>query len=246
MPPARRRTSCRSGSSPTCAASIPGYEQKHFDDASKRGTLRLIASPDGRDGSVTIHADASIAAALLDGAESVVRDLDAGAQGLRAGRSRQRRRQRPAPLGRRRRRAERREDRSASRTATTPRCWSSTSPESRLLHVHFTHQLIEAHHANPLSKLDRSRRPDPARPDLHPLGFRQDRRLRGHRRLHRLGASAAADAGRGADDPDRTRRRPRARHRLLHPADGGRSRRLHRARRLHLPRLLGRSRRPSR
>jgi len=52
------------------------YEQRHFDDASKRGTLRLIASPDGRDGSVTIHADASIAAALLDGAESIERELD--------------------------------------------------------------------------------------------------------------------------------------------------------------------------
>ena len=56
----------------------PGYEQKHFDDASKRGALRLIASPDGRDGSVTIHADASISAALLDGAEAVERQLDAG------------------------------------------------------------------------------------------------------------------------------------------------------------------------
>ena len=56
----------------------PSYEQKHFDDASKRGTLRLIASPDGRDGSVTIHADASIAAALLDGPESVMRELAPG------------------------------------------------------------------------------------------------------------------------------------------------------------------------
>jgi quercetin 2,3-dioxygenase len=47
----------------------PGYEQKHFDDAEKRGTLRLIASPDGRDGSVTIHSDAAIRAGLFDGAE---------------------------------------------------------------------------------------------------------------------------------------------------------------------------------
>ena len=54
----------------------PGYEQKHFDAASKRGTLRLVASPDGRDGSVTIHADASISAALVDGAESIERPLD--------------------------------------------------------------------------------------------------------------------------------------------------------------------------
>ncbi len=47
----------------------PSYEQKHFDDTSKRGQLRLVASPDGRDGSVTIHADASIRAGLFDGAE---------------------------------------------------------------------------------------------------------------------------------------------------------------------------------
>ena len=47
----------------------PGYEEKRFDPASKRGTLRLIASPDGREGSVTIHQDASVYAALLDGAE---------------------------------------------------------------------------------------------------------------------------------------------------------------------------------
>ena len=44
-----------------------GYEQKHFDAASKRGTLRLVASPAGADGSVTIHADASIYSGLFDG-----------------------------------------------------------------------------------------------------------------------------------------------------------------------------------
>ena len=54
----------------------PGYEQKHFDDASKRGVLRLVASPDGRDGSVTLHADASISAALVDGDEAIERTLD--------------------------------------------------------------------------------------------------------------------------------------------------------------------------
>jgi hypothetical protein len=50
----------------------PSYEEKHFDAASKRGRLRLVASPDGRDGSVTIHQDAFLYAALLDGAERVV------------------------------------------------------------------------------------------------------------------------------------------------------------------------------
>ncbi len=49
----------------------PGYEEKHFDAASKRGKLRLIASPDGLEGSVTIHQDASLYAALLDGEEAV-------------------------------------------------------------------------------------------------------------------------------------------------------------------------------
>ena len=49
----------------------PSYEEKKFDDASKRGRLRLIASPDGRDGSVTIHQDANLYAALVDGAESL-------------------------------------------------------------------------------------------------------------------------------------------------------------------------------
>jgi quercetin 2,3-dioxygenase len=47
----------------------PGYEQKAFLQADKRGVLKLVASPDGRDGSVTIHADASIYAGLFDGAE---------------------------------------------------------------------------------------------------------------------------------------------------------------------------------
>ena len=56
----------------------PGYEQKHFDDASKRGRLRLIASPDGRDGSVTINADATIEAALVDGDEAIGREIAPG------------------------------------------------------------------------------------------------------------------------------------------------------------------------
>src|SRR5262245_12304376 len=42
----------------------PSYEQKMFSDGDKRGTLKLVASPDGRDGSVTIHADAQVYAGL--------------------------------------------------------------------------------------------------------------------------------------------------------------------------------------
>jgi quercetin 2,3-dioxygenase len=47
----------------------PSYEQKHFGPEEKRGRLRLIASPDGRDGSVTIHQDALVYAGLVDGSE---------------------------------------------------------------------------------------------------------------------------------------------------------------------------------
>ena len=43
---------------PNVSGIPPGYEQKHFDAASKRGRLRLVASPDGAEGSVTIHQDA--------------------------------------------------------------------------------------------------------------------------------------------------------------------------------------------
>ncbi|WP_291852955.1 pirin family protein [Bradyrhizobium sp.] len=43
----------------------PGYEQKAFSDAEKRGRLRLIGSRDGREGSVTIHQDVDLYATLL-------------------------------------------------------------------------------------------------------------------------------------------------------------------------------------
>jgi hypothetical protein len=54
----------------------PAYEQKHFDASSRRGRLRTVVSPDGRDGSVSINADAVIHAGLFDGPESVVQALD--------------------------------------------------------------------------------------------------------------------------------------------------------------------------
>ncbi|MBK8063835.1 MAG: pirin family protein [Betaproteobacteria bacterium] len=56
----------------------PGYEQKHFDTASKRGRLRLIASPDAAEGSVKIHQDARVYAGLFDGAERAELALAAG------------------------------------------------------------------------------------------------------------------------------------------------------------------------
>ena len=54
---------------PSVAGIEPSYEQKHFDAAEKRGRLRLIASPDGRDGSVLIHQVAFVYAGLFHGDE---------------------------------------------------------------------------------------------------------------------------------------------------------------------------------
>jgi len=47
----------------------PSYEEKRFEPQDKRGRLRLIASPDGAEGSVTIHQDARLYAGLFDGEE---------------------------------------------------------------------------------------------------------------------------------------------------------------------------------
>lgn len=54
----------------------PGYEQKAFADADKRGRLCLVAARDGAQGAVTIHADARIYAGLFDGAEQAELALD--------------------------------------------------------------------------------------------------------------------------------------------------------------------------
>ena len=56
----------------------PGYEQKRFGDAEKRGKLRLVGSRDGRDGSVTIHQDVDLYAAILGVDESVTFNLKPG------------------------------------------------------------------------------------------------------------------------------------------------------------------------
>ena len=56
----------------------PGYEQKHFDAASRRGRLRLVASSDGAEDSLTIHQDARVYVALIDGAERVAHRLAPG------------------------------------------------------------------------------------------------------------------------------------------------------------------------
>jgi len=59
----------------------PRYDQKTFADADKRGRLRLVASADGRDGSVVIHQDSDIFAALLNDGEAVSHDLKSGRKG---------------------------------------------------------------------------------------------------------------------------------------------------------------------
>ncbi len=51
---------------PERAGLPPAYEQKYFSDQEKRGRLRLVASPDGADGSVRIQQDARVFAALLE------------------------------------------------------------------------------------------------------------------------------------------------------------------------------------
>jgi len=63
---------------PDVTGIAPEYEQKHFDAASRQGNLRLIASPDGRGGSVRIHQDAFIHAALLGPGDRLVHPLAAG------------------------------------------------------------------------------------------------------------------------------------------------------------------------
>lgn len=56
----------------------PGYEQKAFAQEDKRGRLRLVASRDGRDGSLTVHQDADLYTSLLSPGEQVVHRLAAG------------------------------------------------------------------------------------------------------------------------------------------------------------------------
>jgi len=56
----------------------PGYEQKRFEPTDKAGRLRLIASRDGRDGSVTVHQDVDLYATVLDGGNRVTHPLGNG------------------------------------------------------------------------------------------------------------------------------------------------------------------------
>ena len=61
---------------PNVTGIAPSYEQKTFAEAEKRGVLRLVASPDGAQGSVTIHADARLYAGLFDDDQSAHMSLN--------------------------------------------------------------------------------------------------------------------------------------------------------------------------
>ncbi|RKH12425.1 pirin family protein [Corallococcus praedator] len=49
----------------------PGYEQKRFDNEERRGRFRVVASQDGRDGSLTVHQDVVLSATVLGEGEKV-------------------------------------------------------------------------------------------------------------------------------------------------------------------------------
>jgi redox-sensitive bicupin YhaK (pirin superfamily) len=63
---------------PNARGNAPGYEQKAFSAEDKRGKLRVVASQDGRDGSVTLHQDATLYAGLLAEGEAVTHELREG------------------------------------------------------------------------------------------------------------------------------------------------------------------------
>jgi len=66
---------------PSAQGIPPSYEEKHFDRDEKLGRLRLIASGDGREGSVLIHQDASLYAAILNGEDKLEHALQPGRLG---------------------------------------------------------------------------------------------------------------------------------------------------------------------
>lgn len=59
----------------------PGYEEKTFNDGAKKNQLRLIASPDGRDGSLIVHQDVNLYASILDQDTVVTHRFAAGRSG---------------------------------------------------------------------------------------------------------------------------------------------------------------------
>ena len=238
-PPTRPRISCRSGSCPTAPASRPATSRSISTPPTSAAACALVASPDGRDGSVTIHADASLYAGLFDGAERAELALDPRRKayvhlvrgGLRVnGQPAARRRCRTAATTNRR---------WCSTAARTPRCWCSTSPAEPISRP-FTK---ESHHER--SRPRRRARPRAARPDVRPRRCRQVRRPGRHRRLHREQGPADADAAGRGRGRARTRRRHRARPSASRRVRSALALALFTLRRdADLPRLLGRPDRP--
>src|SRR5512141_90022 len=66
---------------PSVLGIAPGYEEKRFEAADKRGRLRLVAAPDGAEGSVTIHQDTRVYAGVFDGGERATMRLGPGRRG---------------------------------------------------------------------------------------------------------------------------------------------------------------------
>ncbi len=67
---------------PNVTGIAPSYEEKHFTPETKRGTLRLVASNDGREGSVLIHQNAALYAGILDEGDQVEHRLAPGRLGF--------------------------------------------------------------------------------------------------------------------------------------------------------------------
>lgn len=63
---------------PSKTGVTPSYQQKAFPEQEERGVLRLVASPDSREGSVTIHQDVNLYVALLEAGEELVYRIPAG------------------------------------------------------------------------------------------------------------------------------------------------------------------------
>jgi hypothetical protein len=63
---------------PDAKGHAPGYEQKRFEEEEKRGRLRLVASSDGRDGSVKLNRDVALFAGLFDADESATYEVKPG------------------------------------------------------------------------------------------------------------------------------------------------------------------------
>ncbi|QDQ28442.1 pirin family protein [Chitinimonas arctica] len=63
---------------PNVTGIAPGYEEKHFDAAGKRGRLQMIANADGSEGAMLVHQDVRLYAGLFDDAEAAHLSLAIG------------------------------------------------------------------------------------------------------------------------------------------------------------------------